>query len=254
MKVLIIGFGYVGSAVASIFKQDEKIIIDPKYTRLRINDVSKNKFDLVFVCVDTPIEDKFKTLDTVLKDLNKLLPKNVVCCKSTAPPHIYEQMSKKYNNITIVHSPEFLSHHSNIRDFNCQDFIILGGKKQVCKKIQKILCDRIPSIKKTGITDIKTAALIKYAENAFLAYKVTFFNELFDIHKNLKLKSKFNDMVNLLTLDNRIGKSFTSVPGRDGRRGWGGHCFTKDNLELQLFTKSKLIEFMRKINKIHRSK
>lgn len=255
MKILIIGHGYVGSAISSVFSNTEKDIIDPKYSRLLIEDVSKNNYDVVFVCVDTPHGDNFKTLNGVLKNLNKVMKKGtIVCCKSTAPPYFYGQVERQYKNIIITYSPEYLSHHSNIKDFQNQTFLIIGGNKNACKKISNIIKCKVKTIQTVRFTDIRTAALVKYAENAFLAYKITFFNELFDIHKKHKLKSTFKDTVELLTLDTRIGTSHTQVPGRDGKRGWGGHCFEKDNLELQKFSKSKLIEFMRKINKLHRSK
>jgi UDPglucose 6-dehydrogenase len=255
MRILIIGHGYVGKAISSIFSKTEKDIIDPKYNKLTIKDVSTRKYDLVFVCVDTPRGNKFKTLNSVLNELNVLMSKNtVVCCKSTAPPYFYGNAEKRYSNINIVYSPEYLSHHSNIKDFQSQTFLILGGKLNGCKKIACILKSKIKSLNIIKYTDIKTAALIKYAENAFLAYKITFFNELFDIHKKLNLKSSFNNIIELMTLDYRIGSSHTQVPGRDGLRGWGGHCFEKDNMEFQAFTGSKLIKFMRKINKLHRLK
>lgn len=255
MKILIIGHGYVGSAISSIFNKTEKDIIDPKYNKLTITEVSKNNYDVVFVCVDTPQRDNFKTLDKVLRELNKSMAKGtVVCCKSTAPPYFYGKAEKRYKNIVVTYSPEYLSHHSNIKDFQSQTFLIIGGDKKASKKISDIFKTRIKTLQTIRFTDIRTAALIKYAENAFLAYKITFFNELFNIHKQHNLKSTFNEMVELLTLDSRIGRSHTLVPGRDGKRGWGGHCFEKDNLEFQRFTRSKLIEFMRKINKLHRAK
>ena len=255
MRILIVGHGYVGGAISSVFNNAEKDIIDPKYSRLTIKDVSTKKYDVVFVCVDTPRGNKFKILDGVLKELNSSMPRNtVICCKSTAPPYFYEKAEKNYKNLVLVYSPEYLSHHSNIKDFQSQSFLIVGGNLCGCKKVANILKSKIKSLKTIKFTDIKTSALIKYAENAFLAYKITFFNELFDIHKRHNLKSTFKEMVDLLTLDSRIGNSHTQVPGRDGKRGWGGHCFEKDNLEFQTFTKSKLIAFMRKINNLHRLK
>lgn len=254
VDVLIIGYGYVGSAIGSIFRKNEKTIIDPKYTTLSISNVSKKKYDVVFVCVDTPMNENFKTLNTILSSINLHLSKGtIVCCKSTATPQFYKKAKKKYNNIRLVYSPEYLSHHSNITDFQNQEFLIFGGDLGASKKIASILTAKLKKISNVEYTDLETAALIKYSENAFLAYKITFFNELYRIHKNLKLKSSFEEMVRLLTLDKRIGSSHTKVPGRDGKKGWGGHCFTKDNQQFQRFTNSKLIEFMIKINKLHRS-
>lgn len=253
MKILIVGHGYVGSAVGSIFTIEEKTIIDPKYFKTTLSDVCKEKFDIVFVCVDTPKDENFKTLNKVLSEINKTFHKNtIVCAKSTASPIFYKECKQKYKNIKLVFYPEYLSHYNNIIDFQNQDFLILGGDKLACKKVEEVLVPRLKNVKNAHITDISTAALVKYAENGYLAYKVTFFNELFRIHSKLKLPSSFKNFVNLLVLDKRIGKSHTEVPGRDGKKGWGGHCFTKDNHEFYKFTQSSLIKFLLEINKIHR--
>jgi nucleotide sugar dehydrogenase len=254
VKVLIIGHGYVGSAVSSIFKKTEKIIIDPKLNNLTIPDVSHTAFNAVFVCVDTPANSNFRLLNNMLRLLNKHMKKGtIICCKSTATPAFYECAEKRYRNIHLIHSPEYLSHHSNIRDFQLQKFAIFGGDRLSCIALSKVLKPRLRLLKRIELTDIKTAALVKYAENGFLSYKITFFNELYNIHKKLKIPVSYKRLVELLVLDERIGSSHTQVPGRDGKRGWGGHCFDKDNLEFEKFSKSKLIKFMRNINKEHRA-
>jgi len=252
-SILIVGYGYVGSAVASIFKRDTVNIIDPKYNDNKIKDFENKTFDAVFVCVDTPKNEKFRVLNTVLKQLNDCLAKGTpVCCKSTASPIFYEKAYKEYKNISLLHSPEYLSHWNNIADFQNQEFIIIGGDKAPASKVSSILCSRLFKVKELRITDIKTAALIKYSENAFLSLKVTFANEIYKAHKLLKCKSQFKDFTEMLGLDARIGGSHLQVPGRDGKFGWGGHCFTKDNNEFIKFTKSKLIDFIIKINRLHR--
>jgi len=253
MKVLIIGYGYVGSAIGSIFTKEEMTIVDPKYTQTKLSDVCNQKFDAIFVCVDTPKNENFKLLRAVLRQINAVFDaKPLVCVKSTATPKFFISTEKQFKNIDIVFYPEYLSHYNNIQDFQNQDFMILGGKVKPCKILERILIPRLKNVDRAHITDIATAALIKYAENGFLAYKVTFFNELYNIHKKLKLPSTYREFADLLTLDKRIGASHTQVPGRDGKRGWGGHCYTKDNHELYKFSKSKLIKFLLDINKIHR--
>jgi UDPglucose 6-dehydrogenase len=251
-NILIIGHGYVGSAVSSIFNKREKTIIDPRLNNIKISDIRHKKFDIIFVCVDTPRGEKFKTLDNVLRELNENFTRTVVCCKSTASPLFYRAAIKKYCNITLVFNPEFLSHYSNIYDYKNQTFLILGGNKSASKKIARILKPRLRKLVVIRYTDIETAALVKYAENGFLSYKVTFFNELFQVHKKLKLISSYKALVSLLTLDKRIGASHTEVPGRDRMFGWGGHCYNKDNNEFAKFSNSKLLKFLIKINKSHR--
>lgn len=253
-SVLIVGYGYVGTAVASIFfKKDSTTIVDPKFNNIKIKDLKNRKFDIVFVCVDTPKGDNFLTLNSVLKDLNKYMIKNtIVCCKSTATPEFYSNSEKKYNNIKVLYSPEYLSHWNNVEDFKNQEFIIMGGDSYYGKLACSILLTRLKKIKETRLTDIKTAALIKYSENAFLALKVTFANEIYKIHKKIKCTSKFEDFTEMLGLDKRIGTSHFQVPGRDGKFGWGGHCYNKDNSEFANFSNSELMKFVIELNKKHR--
>lgn len=254
MKILIVGYGCVGKAVASAFSKDEVLFVDPKFSKNKIKDFKKVKLNAVFVCVDTPAGENFALLTTVLKEINSELPHNtVVCCKSTALPNFYLKARKTFNNIQLVFNPEFLSHRTSIVDFNSQKFCILGGNKHACKVIAKIYKKKIKCIKSFYFTDLETAAFIKYAENCFLAYKVTFFNEFFNLHKKLKIPTSFEKTINMLTQDSRIGASHTLVPGYDGKKGWGGHCLPKDVGEFCKLTKSPLLKFLIKLNKLHRT-
>ena len=69
LKVMIVGHGYVGSAVASIFEDHEKVIIDPKFNDNKISDYSEDSFMAVFVCVDTPKGSNTTVLNQVLAEL-----------------------------------------------------------------------------------------------------------------------------------------------------------------------------------------
>lgn len=250
--ILIVGHGYVGSAISNAFKKDTVTIIDPKYNNNRLIDFKGKRFDIIFVSVDTPKRENFKTLDTVLSGINLHLPGNIVCSKSTATPEFYFNATKKYKNISIIHSPEYLSHRNNKKDFEHQTFLILGGNKKESARVSKIFTSRLKYIKEVRVTDIKTAALIKYSENAFLALKVTFANELYKIHKQQCCNSSFEEFTEMLGLDPRITQAHMQVPGWDGKLGWGGHCLIKDNYELEKFSGSPLVKFIRNLNKRHR--
>jgi UDPglucose 6-dehydrogenase len=254
-NVLVVGYGYVGSAVSSIFNIDDITIVDPKLDPNKtIRSVANKKYDIVFVCVDTPKNEKFKTLNSVLKECNSFLLKDtIVVSKSTATPNFYKLAEKNFKNLKLLHSPEYLSHWNNVEDFANQKFIIMGGDKKAAAVACTILLNRLKFVKTARVTDIETAAFVKYSENAFLALKVTFANELFKIHKKLKLKSSFDEFTELLGLDERIGPSHLQVPGRDGLCGWGGHCYNKDIDELSKFSDSSLIKFMIKLNNHHRN-
>lgn len=252
-KILLAGQGYVGKAIVAAFKNDIISIVDPKYSNKKISDFTNHKFDIVFVCVDTPKNEKFKVLNSVLNDLNSTMQKNtLVCCKSTATPEFYSNACKKFKNIKIVFSPEYLSHWNNIDDFLNQSFIITGGEKSYATKAAHILKSRLPCVNEIKTTDIKTAALVKYSENAFLALKVTFANELYNIHQKTRCTSNFSDFAYLVGMDPRIGQTHLQVPGRDGKRGWGGHCYEKDNYEFSKLPGSELYKYILSLNKKHR--
>lgn len=252
MKILIIGHGVVGKAVASVFNNKDIIIIDPKYTKNKITDYKDAKFDAVFVCVDTPYEDKFKLLDRVLKECNVNLKNNIICCKSTASPLFYKNASKQYTNINLIFYPEFLSHWSNKEDFKNQEYAIFGGDRNKGKELFKILKPRLRKLKEVYYISIDAAAYIKYCENYFLALKVTFANDIYKLHKKIKIKEPFNTVTSIIGADKRIGTSHFQVPGRDKQFGWGGHCFPKDIKELIDFSNSPLASFVFELNNIHR--
>ena len=253
-KVLIVGHGYVGSAVASLFSQEEKVIIDPKFNNDKISDFKDYAFDAVFVSVDTPKAEGFKLLDTVLAELDEnMLPGTPVCCKSTASPDFYDKVAQKYNNIRVLHSPEYLNKTNPIKMFQEQSFFILGGDETAAMIVADIFNTRLRRVKDVRITDIRTAAMVKYAENAFLALKVSYFNELYLAHKSQGCQSSFEEFAEMVGLDPRIGQSHTRVPGSDGKFGWETHCMTKDLYEFDKFSGSPLVRFIRELNDIHRS-
>ncbi len=257
MRVMIVGHGYVGSAVASIFRDDEKVIIDPKLNDNKISDFAGNRFMAVFVCVDTPKGDNTTVLNQVLHELDTHIGDDTpVCCKSTSTPEYYGWAEEQYSNIKVLHSPEYLDSKNNIEKFQNQTFCIVGGDKNAARIVTAIFYTRLNHLerKNSHVTDIRTAALVKYSENFFLGMKVSYFNELYEIHQRQGCKSTFDEFRALSGADPRIGTSHTQVPGWDGSFGWGGHCLDKDNHEFMNFSESPLVEFIVNLNKTHRGK
>ena len=253
-KVMIVGHGFVGSAVASLFSEKEKVIVDPKFTDTKLSDYPGIKFDAVFVSVDTPKAEGFKLLDSILCELDYIMMKGTpVCCKSTATPEFYYEVSQKYKNIKIVHSPEYLNKSNPIKMFQEQKFFIIGGDQHAAMAVGHIFKSRLNHVKNIRYTDIRTAAMVKYSENAFLAMRVTFFNELYKMHKSQGCKSTYAEFAEMVGLDERIGQSHSKVPGSDGKYGWDSHCLNKDLYELEKFGGSSLIKFIRELNAEHRS-
>jgi hypothetical protein len=254
-NVLIVGHGYVGSAVASILNDDEKTIVDPRYNDNKISDFKDQKFDAVFVCVDTPEGDKFKLLNSVLVDLDEnMLPDTPVCCKSTASPQFYSEAAEACNNIKVVFCPEYLNKFDPVQMFQRQKFCILGGDIEASHKIYTILFDRLHHCPADNyrFMDIRSAALHKYAVNFMLSYRVTFFNELYLQHKFQGCDTIWEHFVDAVCMDPRVGTAHNKVPGEDQKFGWSSHCLDKDAAAFEEFSGSPLVKFIRELNDLHR--
>ena len=157
------------------------------------------------------------------------------------------------DSIKIVHSPEYLNKTNPIKMFQGQKFFIIGGDQHAAMTVGHIFKSRLNHVKNIRYTDIRTAAMVKYSENAFLAMRVTFFNEIYKMHKAQGCESTYEEFAEMVGLDERIGQSHSKVPGSDGKFGWDSHCFNKDLYELEIFGGSPLIKFIRELNAEHRS-
>lgn len=151
----------------------------------------------------------------------------VVVNKSTVPVGtgdwvadiIKRRRAGKPLDFAVVSNPEFLREGSAINDFMTPDRVILGSlDRDAASKVAKLyLSLRCPIM----ITDLRTAEMIKYASNAFLATRISFINEIATICE--ELGADVGQVAEGMGLDKRIGRSFL-----DAGLGWGGSCFPKD--------------------------
>ena len=245
MNLGIIGRGFVGSAVANGFNKDcNQIIVDPKYTDNTIEDVLDCK--LVFVCVPTPVSEDGSCNTTiandVLTELNRLQYKGVVVIKSTIIPDYLHEFKKEFE-LKIVYNPEFLTEANANEDFKNPPFQVFGGKWRDCEVVEKAyLRHSSVRIVPTFKVDLTTASLLKYTINSWLATKVTFFNELKQLHELGSSMVSWEQFTDMLSRDERIGNSHMQVPGPDGEPGFGGHCLPKDTEALLNYANKKNIK------------
>jgi nucleotide sugar dehydrogenase len=256
MKLLIVGHGFVGKAVDYGFTHPdvEKTIIDPKYGS-NIRDIVINDYDAVFICVPTPMSAdgaiNATILDSVLSFINSSYRARhkIIIIKSTVTPDIIE----KHSGPGIVYNPEFLREKTALEDFVNPEFHVFGGSSFDTQAVEQLyntysLCKKCT----THHMGVKEASLVKYAINSFLATKVTFFNQLYDVAVDNKIN--FNQVINAVSADSRIATSHMRVPGFDHKRGFGGSCFPKDTAALTAFTdKMTLLERVININNNYRS-
>ena len=245
MKLGIVGHGFVGTAVDHGFTRDiRKFIVDPKHNSTNtIEDLIKFKPDAVFVAVPTPQlesgECNTDILETVMQQLNNSKGLLVIV-KSTVPAYKLQKIQEECINIRIVYNPEFLTEKNYIDDFVNPAMHVFGGTNAGTDAVEKLYlehsdCAECPVYK----TDLITASMVKYCINSFLATKVTFMNEIYDVLRAAK-GADWNTFTKIIANDPRIGSSHMRVPGNDGQRGYAGSCFPKDTAALAWFAREIL--------------
>lgn len=212
--------------------------------------------DVTFLCVGTPSnKDGSINLEYIISASNSVgeVLKNkdefhTVLVKSTVLPGTTEEIVKPiiekrsgkdaFNNFGLASNPEFLKEGNAVNDFFNADRIVIGVKDQKTREILEMLYSSFtcPKI----ITDIKTAEMIKYASNAFLATKISFSNEIGNMCKRLGIDTY--QVFKGVGLDNRINPAFFGAG-----IGFGGSCFPKD--VQALISKSREIDVDPKILK-----
>ncbi|MAJ22405.1 MAG: hypothetical protein CMI75_01305 [Candidatus Pelagibacter sp.] len=232
MKIGIVGQGYVGTAVKEVFSKHYETNTFDLNGKCNCTDIENlvDKSDIIFVCVPTPMK-KDGSCDTsivegVINEIDDVdITDKIVAIKSTIPPGTTNRLNKKYKNISVIFNPEFLTEANFIDDFKNQNRIIIGGERPSTTKLRQVYSLVFPdaTIVKTGS---KTAEMVKYMTNTFLATKVSFANEMKLICDELKID--YDKVVEYSTYDERLGKSHWAVPGPDGKMGFGGSCFPKD--------------------------
>lgn len=235
MKVSIIGHGFVGKALENALNNSvETLIIDPIYKN-KISDITLFEPDYIFICVPTPMADggnqDLSILDEVIHEIKVLDVNSEIILKSTVLPNNIAIIEESIPN--IIYNPEFLTEKNSFEDFINGDLIVLGSRNKNFKKISSFYKNHTKCTTKNFIlTDLIAASLIKYTINSYLASKVMFFNEVHNLFKKSGTDENWENFIDAVSSDSRIGRSHMKVPGPDGRYGFGGACFPKDTQAL----------------------
>ncbi len=194
--------------------------------------------DAVFIAVGTPsrrgdghadltfVYDAAREIAAALKGFT------VVVTKSTVPVGTGDEVERIIREtrpdaeFAVVSNPEFLREGAAIQDFKHPDRIVVGTEEAKAREVMSELyrplyLNRAPIL----FTGRRTAELIKYAANAFLATKITFINEIADLAE--KVGADVQEIARGIGLDNRIGAKFLHAGP-----GYGGSCFPKDTVAL----------------------
>lgn len=256
-KIAIIGSGVVGTATGKGFHRlgNDVTFYDISKKRMlslkaegyktagNTKDAISNK-DIAFVCVNTPtlsdgsqdLSQVKSALAAVTDALNSIEKYPLIVFRSTMLPGTMRKLivdfmekncilrrGKDYN---ICYNPEFLRETTALDDFFIPDRVIIGedikGSSKPLQKIYESLTENII------ITNFEEAEMIKYTSNCFLSLKISFFNEIGMICKQMGLDDK--KVGHAVSLDKRIGK-YGTVPGKP----FDGMCLPKDTEALSLF-------------------
>ena len=185
-----------------------------------------------FIAVGTPSNNEGEADLQYVKSVANSIAQNldhsiIIVNKSTVPVGtgdwvaeiILEQNGKDTPKFCVVSNPEFLREGSAINDFMLPDRVVLGSSnREAAEKVAELYeALRAPIM----ITDLRTAEMIKYASNAFLATRISFINEMANICESLG--ADVREVAKGMGMDKRIGPAFL-----DAGLGWGGSCFPKD--------------------------
>ena len=214
------------------------------------NDINKNikNADIIFIAVGTParrgdghadLKYIYEATEQIAKNLNQY---TVIVTKSTVPVGTGDEVKKLIKKINpsadfdMVSNPEFLREGNAIDDFMKPDRVVVGVESERAKEVMSTIYKPLFLIETPIVyTDLKTAELIKYSANAFLAVKISFINQIADLCE--KVGADVHDISRGMGLDKRIGSKFLH-PGP----GYGGSCFPKDTLALVQTAKTHNID------------
>ncbi|MBR64384.1 MAG: hypothetical protein CML48_03300 [Rhodobacteraceae bacterium] len=245
MKIGIIGYGFVGKALADGLKDNiDLCIIDPKLDT-NLNDLFKFKPEIIFLCLPTPMQtdgtQDISLIKKTLLEITKLSIEGIIVIKSTVHPGNINDIKTICSE--FVYNPEFLREKHAKEDFINSELIIFGGNKKLSHLLSDFYKNHTKCINTNYIfTDATTASMIKYTINSFLATKVIFFNEINNIFESTNTKESWENFTKYLSLDKRVGDSHMMVPGHDGRLGFGGACLPKDINALVKYAESNNVE------------
>lgn len=227
MKLGIVGHGVVGKALEALFRhgKHEIVIYDPLLEAYQSRQLRSeiNLCDLVFVAVPTPeAQDGCCDVSAVEEVVSWV--KAPTCIKSTVPPGTVNRLAAQHDR-HLCFSPEYVGETTwhPWKEIENHGFLIVGGDHEACNLVVAAYQAALGPLPHYYVTDGTTAELCKYMENTFLATKVAFVNQFYDLAEAWGVN--FNELRELWLADERIGRSHTIVTEE---RGYRGRCLPKD--------------------------
>jgi UDPglucose 6-dehydrogenase len=232
---VLAGYGFVGKAYYELFSQEYDVeIVDPLYTSAIISDFPYAAG--IICCVGTPQAADGNYNLTALHDVISRSAKSTpILIKSTITVDIWDELKAKFPQHNLTFSPEFLRANSAVQDVFASRYVILAGDSTTywSSIFQTLLTNAA-----VFVAEPEEAIVAKQFINAFLATKVSFFNQLYDYCESVDID--YSAVRELILLDKRIGSSHTKI--NSSPRGWGGYCFPKDTAALLAAATSKEVD------------
>ena len=242
MKIGIAGYGMVGRAHYEFLKEAHDVVVNDPALNMHADFAD---VDGLIICVATPPrKDGSCHMDNVYEVI-ETAPDVPILIKSTISVEGWNMLVDTFPNRMLNFSPEFLRAASAVEDLASMELMLLGGTS----------CSFWRDVFKVNVemADPRELILAKYGRNSFLALKVAFFNQMYDLCDALNIE--YSAVAHYTTMDDRIGDSHSFI---SEERGFGGHCFPKDtsalvktahrnNVDLSILKEA--IEYNKKVRK-----
>ncbi len=223
MKITIAGYGSIGHYVADLFRDLEPALYDPPLGLGTVEDLRDT--DFVIVCVPTPPLPSGACDTSIVEEVVRLAdPRVAIVCHSTVAVGTTERLIAGTGK-PIVFVPEYAGEADDhpLRNPANRRFLIYGGHEPATSAVQALYEQAYgPGLRHFRVAPT-LAEVVKYMENAFLAAKVAFCNEFFDLCNAAGVDYEWARL--LWLQDDRINPSHTVVTEE---RGYGGQCLPKD--------------------------
>ena len=221
-NVLIVGYGIVGHNLKNEIARLEPDVVDKYKPECVTKDPDKH-YHVAIICVDTPYSETGGCCDiTEVENAIRENDADIYVIKSTILPGTTDMLCEKTNK-EIIFSPEYYGNTQHCNNFDFA-FVILGGRRSACAQVVQLLQHIYDARCSFHMTDAKTAELAKYMENSYLATKVSFCNQFWNIAQEIGVD--YEELRELFVLDPRVNPSHTFV--YDETPFWNSHCLNKD--------------------------
>lgn len=255
IKVGVIGLGFVGGAVRHWFKSQKdgyELYLYDKFKNIgSVEEV--NRADFIFIAVPTPYHTDGRGYDdsAVLESLRNVKDGKVVVIKSSVLPGSTDAFQKQFSKKRILFNPEFLTAKNPVKDFLNPIRQVVGYADRKNAVVAKKVLKMLPKSPFDRVMKAKEAEMVKFFSNTFLATRVVFANQMYDLCEKLR-GVDYDKVKEGVICDKRIGTGHFDV-FTDGYRGYSGLCLPKDTRALIQLGEAVGVEMelLRKVEEIN---